>query len=127
MPYAFNPFTGRLDDIGDALSRTIDFTDLTYAATVNIDFAAYNGRFVVVGTLTGNLSITFSNIVRGRQVTVIIVSDSTARNLTFPATTPFGGTKPSNLAASKTMSLSFTVLGSGGNDAAVWAVALPQL
>lgn len=115
-----------LANIG-GMPRTIEFTDLAYAATINIDFAAYNGRFVSIGTLTGNLSITFSNIVRGREVTVTIVSDSSLRTITYPGATPFGGIKQTTLSPSKRMFVSFTVYGSGGGDVDVWAAALPQL
>jgi len=115
-----------LANIG-GMPRTIEFTDLAYAATINIDFAAYNGRFVSIGTLTGNLSITFSNIVRGRQATVMIVSDSSLRTITYPGATPFGGIKQTTLSPSKRMFVSFTVYGSGGGDVDVWVTALPQL
>jgi hypothetical protein len=115
-----------LANIG-GMPRTIQFTDLAYAATINIDFAAYDGRFVSIGTLTGNLSITFSNIVRGRQVTVTIASDSSLRTITYPGATPFGGIKQTTLSPSKRMFVSFTVYGSGGGDVDVWATALPQL
>lgn len=104
----------------------IQFIDLAYTATINIDFAAYNNRLIVIGTLTGNLSITFSNIVRGCQVTVILTSDGSNRTITYPGSTPFVGAKQTLLLANKIMIAGFTVYSSGGNDAAVLATSALQ-
>lgn len=117
--------TTALASIG-GMPRTIEFTDLPYAATVNIDFAAQNGRIVAIGTLTGNITFTFSNIARGRQVIVRLVCDSTTRDLLFPPTTRFQEIKPAKLTASKVGFVSFTVTGTDGNDASVDAVFSSQ-
>lgn len=84
---------------------------VAYAATVNIDFAAYNGKIVMISTLSGNLQLTFSNIAVGRSCSVDIVCDGTSRNLTFPAAAPFLGTKPSSIAASKVARLALECTG----------------
>jgi hypothetical protein len=90
---------------------TLTVVAVTYAATVNIDFAAYNGTIVMISTLSGNLQFTFSNIAVGRFCSVDIVCDGTSRNLTFPAAAPFLGTKPSSIAASKVARLALECTG----------------
>jgi hypothetical protein len=90
---------------------TLTVVAVDYAATVNIDFAAYNGKIVMISTLSGNLQLTFSNIAVGRSCSVDIVCDGTSRNLTFPAAAPFLGTKPSSIAASKVARLALECTG----------------
>ncbi|MBU6250963.1 MAG: hypothetical protein KGO47_07355 [Cyanobacteria bacterium REEB417] len=106
---------------GDFLPRTIETVDVAYAATINIDFAADNGKTLAVATLTGPVTFTFSNIAQGRAVSVDLLCDGTQRALTFPAATPFIGSKPSNIAAGKAASLSFECRRSGTTDASVRA------
>ena len=103
---------GLQDALDAKASTTLAVVAVTYAATVNIDFAAYNAKIVVIGTLTGNLQLTFSNIALGRSCSVSLICDATARNLTFPASAPFLGTKPSSIAAGKRARVSFECLGS---------------
>lgn len=104
--------TGLQTALDSKAPATLTVVSVTYAATVNIDFAAYNGTIVVIGTLTGNLQLTFSNIATGRMCSVSLTCDATARNLTFPASAPFLGTKPSSIAAGKRARVSFECLGS---------------
>ena len=94
-------------NIANLLPRTIETVNIAYSATINIDFAENAGKVLVVDTLTGNLTFTFSNIAQGRKVSVDLLCDSTQRTLTFPASTPFYGPKPSNIAASKAGRLAF--------------------
>ena len=70
---------------------------LTYSATTDINFASASVQTVA---LTGNVTFTSSNLAAGRQVTVRLVGDGSARTLTFPAWR-FVGTEPTELAASK--------------------------
>lgn len=69
--------------------RTTPQVEVPYAATVNIDFSAYNGRVVKVGTLTGNIQFTFSNIAIGRNCAIVLTADSSTRNITTPASAPY--------------------------------------
>ena len=108
-------------NIANLLPRTIETVNIAYSATINIDFAADNGKVLVVSTLTGPLTFTFSNIVQGRNVSVDLLCDSTQRALTFPALTPFLGPKPSSIAASKAATLTFECRRSGTTDADVRA------
>ena len=91
------------------LGSTFTIVNVSYSATINIDFTADTGKLLVIGTLTGNLAFTFSNIVQGKMVTFDILCDATQRNLTFPASARFYGQKPSSIAASKGAAISFTV------------------
>ena len=108
----------------DFLPTTFTIVNVSYGATINIDFTADTGKLLVIGTLTGNLAFTFSNIVQGKMVTVDILCDATQRNLTFPANAKFLGSKPANIAASKAAAISFTVTrspSSATDDSAVRA------
>ena len=89
------------------LPRTIEMVNIAYSATINIDFAENAGKVLVVDTLTGDLTFTFSNIAQGRKVSVDLLCGSTQRSLTFPGSTPFYGPKPSNIAASKAARVAF--------------------
>jgi hypothetical protein len=115
---AINKIVG---NIANLLPRTIETVNIAYSATINIDFAADNGKTLVVSVLTGPLTFTFSNIVQGRNVSVDLLCDSTQRTLTFPGSTPFLGPKPSNIAASKAATLTFECRRAGTTDADVRA------
>jgi len=104
-------------DGNDAAKLPITFTagTITYAATVDLDLAALAGGYRTI-SLTGALTFTTSNRASGRQVTIRLICDSTARALTFPAGWTFLGTKPSTIAASKTAVLSLTFFGTADSD-----------
>jgi hypothetical protein len=101
--------------ITDALPITFTAATITYAATVDLDLAALAGGYRTI-SLTGALTFTTSNRASGRQVTIRLICDSTARALTFPAGWTFLGTKPSTIAASKTAVLSLTYFGTADSD-----------
>jgi hypothetical protein len=101
--------------ITDALPITFTAAAITYAATVDLDLAAVAGGYSTI-SLTGALTFTTSNRASGRQVTIRLICDSTARALTFPAGWTFLGTKPSTIAASKTAVLSLTFFGTADSD-----------
>jgi hypothetical protein len=87
--------------LGEAFVRRYNFDplDLAYAANLVLDFSARSAAFV---TLAGNVAFTASNLSLGRQMTVRIKGDGSARTLTFPATWNWvGGTAPASLAAGK--------------------------
>jgi hypothetical protein len=100
---------------GDFLPTTFTASAITYGATVDLDMAALAGGYRTI-SLTGALTFSTSNRASGRQVTLRLVCDSTARALTFPAGWVFVGTKPSTIAASKTAVLSLTFFGTADTD-----------
>jgi hypothetical protein len=87
---------------------------LIYAPSLNIDFAAF---LVKKLDLTGNVSLTGTNMTTGRQVTLRIRSDGSARTLAFPAGWKFvGGATPANIAANKSAVLQLFCFGSAETD-----------
>lgn len=91
-----------------------------YAANVALDFQ--DGALQSV-SLTGDLALTSSNLATGRGIALRIVADGSIRNLSFPATWTFLGTKPTNIAANKTGVLSLTSYGTTDADVvAAWGV-----
>jgi hypothetical protein len=100
---------------GDFLPTTFSAGTITYAATTNLDMAAHAGTYKTI-SLTGDLTFTTSNRASGRTVTLRLICDATQRTLTFPAGWVFVGTKPSNIAASKTAVLSLTFFGTADTD-----------
>ncbi len=110
--------TGNWDFTGQ-----VEYTPTTLATTgtVNIDFSGANLR--TQGDLTGNITYTASNYAAGRNVTIRVKNGGTQRTLTFPTNWVFLGTKPANIAASKTGVLSLTSFGTVEADVvAAWAV-----
>ena len=99
----------------DFLPSTFTAAALTYGATTTLDMAALTGGYRTL-SLTGDVTFATSNRASGRQVTIRITCDATQRTLTFPAGWVFVGTKPSNIAASKTGVLSLTFFGTADTD-----------
>ena len=98
------------------------FAAITYAADIELDMAALDGQVRTI-SLTGNLSLTSVNRAAGRSVSLRIIADGTQRTLTFPSGWVFIGSKPANIAASKTGVLSLTFFGTASTDAvAAWGV-----
>ena len=88
---------------------------MVYAATLNLNFASF--RFKVI-ELTGNLSLTGSNMLNGRNLIVRLKSDASLRTLTFPAGWRWiGSTAPANIAANKVAMLWIWCFGPGDGDA----------
>lgn len=125
MAYRFNPFTGNLDEVNETpglvssssagLQPALSYAAITYAADVELDLAAVDGQVRTI-SLTGNLSLTTINRAAGRRVVIRLICDSTQRTLTFPSGWTFVGTKPANIAASKTAVLSLTFFGTASTD-----------
>jgi hypothetical protein len=104
------------------LAPATSFSTVTYAADVELDMAALDGQYRTI-SLTGNLSLTTINRANGRSVVLRLICDATQRTLTFPAGWVFVGSKPANIAASKTAVLSLTFFGAASTDAvAAYAV-----
>lgn len=72
--------------------------DLTYAATVDINFNSYSAYRLA---LTGNVTFTSSNALSGLRTEVFVSSDASARTLTFPGAWRWLGSMPASLAANK--------------------------
>lgn len=80
--------------------------------TYNIDMDILNMKHRILN-LTGNLTLTTSNLYPGRQCVLQLKSDATLRNLTFPTGWVFvGGAAPASIAANKRGILELTVYGS---------------
>ena len=101
--------------VGGHPSTNFNHGTLSYASTVNLDMSTLAGLYRTL-SLTGNLTFTTSNRAAGRIVVLRLICDATQRNLTFPADWKFIGTKPSNIAASKTGILTLTFFGSTDAD-----------
>jgi len=100
---------------GDFLPTTFSANTITYAATVDLDMASHNAGYFTI-SLTGNLTFTTSNRAAGRTVTLRLICDGTQRTLTVPADWKFVGSKPANIAASKTAILSLSYFGTADTD-----------
>lgn len=85
---------------------------IAYAGSVAVDFAG-DGLHTIA--LTGNLTLTSSNLAAGRTVTIRLACDGTARTLSFPSWKFVGGA-PSTLAASKTAVITMTSFGTTDAD-----------
>lgn len=99
-------------------ARLYGRTDVAYAASIEIDFANESTR--VIGTLSGNLTLTTANLQPGRSVVVIITADGSSRNFTLPAWIPQGSALPASIAANKKGTL--TLFSDGTTDAEVRAI-----
>lgn len=86
---------------GDAEFKSVTVTqqDLTYSATVNLDFGTFGTKRLA---LSGNVTFTTSNVGFGRELLVRVSCDGSLRTLAFPGGWKFvGGAAPANIAASK--------------------------
>lgn len=97
------------------LAPATSFAALTYGATTALDFSAIDGQARTI-TLTGNLELTTSNLAAGRTVVLRLLPGASQRTLTFPVDWVFIGSKPANIAASKTAVLSLTAFGTTNAD-----------
>lgn len=104
------------------LTPATSYAAITYAASVALDLSALDGQYRTI-SLTGDLTLTTSNRATGRTAVIRIIADASQRTLTFPADWKFLGTKPANIAASKTGVLSLTFFGTADSDCvAAWGV-----
>lgn len=104
-------------------SRLSDFIEVTYAASIALDFSNQKTRII---ELTGNLTLTTTSdtLAPGRAMSIEIVADGSLRNLTFPGGWKFlGGAAPTDIAAGKTGLLELWSRGTSDADIrARWTV-----
>lgn len=95
-------------------------TTLSYAASVALDFSVDLPTYRSIA-LTGNITLTTSNLGAGRRLEVRLAADGSSRTLTFPGTWKFiGSAVPASLDANKTAVLSLVSWGT--TDANVTAI-----
>jgi hypothetical protein len=97
------------------LAPATSFSTITYGASVSLDFASLDAQYRTI-SLTGDLELTTSNLANGRTLVLRLVADASQRTLTFPTDWKFLGSKPANIAASKTGVLSLTAFGTTNAD-----------
>lgn len=87
---------------------------LAYAASLNLDFATFGQKKI---DLTGNLSLTASNMQNGRNLVVRLKADASLRTLAFPVGWHFiGAAAPVNIAANKVAMLWLSCFGGADTD-----------
>lgn len=60
--------------------------DVAYGATMDFDLANTDkSNFFLTGSMVGNATVTFSNVVTGQPWTAIFQGDGTARTIIWPA------------------------------------------
>jgi hypothetical protein len=105
---------------GTKFSRRPPVTSLTYAATTDLPFASGLVAPVLLLALTGNVTLTTTNLFAGGRVEVVITADASSRNFTFPAGWIFvTAAAPASIAAGKKGVL--TLISTGTTDAGVVA------
>lgn len=108
-----------LDGRATALENATLAVDTAASNTVNLDFSSDR---LVKRAANGNITFTGSSYTAGKSVTVRVVCDGTARNVSFPADWKFVSIKPTQLAANKTAVLATTCFGAAASDVvAAWA------
>ena len=113
---------GLVSPAAAGLQPATSFAAITYAATVNLDMAAFDGQYRTI-SLSGNLTLATSNRAAGRTLVLRLISDGTQRTLTFPAGWVFVGSRPANISASKSGILSLSFFGTADTDCiAAWGV-----
>lgn len=106
---------------GTKLIARAGYAAVTYAASVAIDFLAALTQRI---SLTGNLTLTTTNLGVGRKVTVYLTADASLRTLTFPASWIWTSAMPADIAASKAGKLELTsTTGADTGVFASWTVA----
>ena len=104
------------------LSRLV-ITQITvpYAATTNLNFDSLGTQTI---SLTGNLTLTSSNLGAGKSLLVRLVCDASLRTLVWPAAWKWvGAVAPANIAANKTGLLQLHCFGTSESDVvARWVV-----
>lgn len=95
-------------------------TGLGTTGTVNLDFAADVGLPQNI-TLTGNITLTTSNLVAGRSKTLRITGGGSTYTITYPAWVAFGAALPTSLATGDVLIIA--LFANSTTDASVDAAA----
>lgn len=96
-------------------------TALGTTGSVALDFATLGGTRQSI-TLTGNLTLTTSNLAAGRGFELRIAAGASGRTITYPAWVPFGAALPTSLASGEVLILS--LFANSTTDGSVDAVAV---
>lgn len=97
------------------LQPASSFSTIAYASGVALDMAALDQQYRTI-TMSGNLSLTTSNLANGRTVSLRLIASGATRALTVPSGWLFLGAKPTTVASGKTAVLSLTMFGSVDAD-----------
>jgi hypothetical protein len=97
------------------LALPTGFGTITYASTVDLDLAVLDGQVRTI-TLTGDLTLTNSNLAAGRRAVIRLLPGASERTLTFPVDWAFYSDKPATIAANKGAVLSLTYFGTADAD-----------
>ena len=106
-----------------ATTKNIAINVSTLSTSSGTQLLDFTSQGYLTHAITGNITYTTTNYSEGKSLTVRITSDGTARNLTFPSSWVFVGSKPTSIAASKVAVLSVTSFGATeANTVAAYAV-----
>lgn len=100
--------TGATGATGPFTTRTVN-TGLGTTGTVNIDMTSLHGNIIWI-VATGNITFTTSNMVSGKEVTIIIDAGASTRTITYPAWVAIGAPLITSLPAGKRLVVSVTCL-----------------
>ena len=120
----FNPALSPSDPLYGLVALAVrgqggGLTTITYGATPNIDFSLKALQLI---TLTGNAGFTFSNLGVSKTVRLLIASDGTGRNMTWPVGVNWVGNEvPTSIPASSYIIVDLISQTSSAGD--VWGAA----
>lgn len=92
------------------LQPATSYQQITYASTINLDLQELDGQTREI-ILSGELSLTTTNLAKGRKLKLRIVGDGLGRSLGFPVDWKFQGAKPATLPANKVARLAIECFG----------------
>ena len=88
---------------------TATFRNAVYAASFTLDFHSDAGKLIAVGTLSGDIEFSFSNVLQGRWVTVDLICGPAAVEVIYPPNARPYGVKVTELPAGKALAVTFHV------------------
>jgi len=97
------------------LQPASSFSTIAYASGIELDMAVLDQQYRTI-TMSGDLSLTTSNLANGRTVSLRLIASGATRALTVPSGWLFLGAKPTTVASGKTAVLSLTMFGSVDAD-----------
>ena len=119
-----NSFTGNQTISGYVTANNYNLgVSLESSNSIALNFTSGTGLHT--RSATGDITITASGYTIGATKTLFITCDATSRNLTFPSSWIWVGSKPSSILANRTGVLTVTSLGTAeANAVASWVVQL---